>query len=192
MIVVNRDCDILAVDSQTERLFGFAQNEMIGNNVQILLPPRYGADPFYRQQFFVGPSASAGMELCDQRKDGTEFPIEIRASLRRTFTSSAIRDITERTEYERALEEKNSDLEDAISELDAFCYSVSHDRWAPSRAMDGFSRILLQDRSGSNLESRAAIVQRIVQRHGMRVRTEAEFNKGATFFFTTEAIPLAQ
>lgn len=88
MIGVNRDCDVLAVNSQTERLFGFAQNEMIGNNVQILLPPRYGADPSYRQQFFVGPSASAGMELCDQRKDGTEFPIEIRASLRGTFTSS--------------------------------------------------------------------------------------------------------
>jgi light-regulated signal transduction histidine kinase (bacteriophytochrome) len=55
---------------------------------------------------------------------------------------SAIRDISERKRFERALQEKNAELESANRELEAFSYSVSHDLRAPVRAMAGFARIL--------------------------------------------------
>jgi light-regulated signal transduction histidine kinase (bacteriophytochrome) len=78
-----------------------------------------------------------------------------------TLVLSAIRDITERKRFERELQEKNTALEAANRELEAFSYSISHDLRAPLRAMGGFARVLERQFAGQLPPEAQQAVQRI-------------------------------
>jgi two-component system, sensor histidine kinase and response regulator len=118
MIIVNREGEIVLVNSQAERLFGYSRSEMLHQEVEILLPERFrGQHQHHQSHFFAAPKnrpmgAGAGFEFYGLRQDGSEFPAEITLGPLETqegiLVSSAIRDISERKRAEKRLQESET------------------------------------------------------------------------------------
>ena len=109
-VIVDAQGTIVLVNQQTERLFGYGREELIGKSVELLVPPasrhahkgerlRYSAEPKTRRL--------AARDLAGRRKDGSEFPAEISLSPARsgnaTLVVAAIRDVSERKREQEAL-----------------------------------------------------------------------------------------
>jgi len=110
MVIVDSSGRIVLVNAQTERLFGYAREELVGQWVEILVPDRYRrTHPAHRARYFDDPQVrgmGSKLELHGRRKNGEEFDVEISLSPLKSdegvFVSSAIRDITERRTAEAA------------------------------------------------------------------------------------------
>lgn len=112
MVVSNRQGEVVLLNAQAERLFGYSAEELVGRNVVILMPERFRAAHANQcSKYFHSPQAksnSPGLELCGLRKDGTEVPVEVSLSPFVTkegrLLIAAIHDITERKRVESVLE----------------------------------------------------------------------------------------
>lgn len=153
IVIVNAVGEIVLVNSQTELLFGYAREDLLGQKIEILIPARFaGRHPALRGAFVntARPRAmGAGLELFGLRKDGSEFPVEISLAPLDTedgvLVSSAIRDISDRKQIENALQEKSNELERANLAKDRFLASMSHELRTPLNAILGFAELLADD-----------------------------------------------
>jgi two-component system, cell cycle sensor histidine kinase and response regulator CckA len=104
MVCVDADGRIMLVNAQTERLFGYGRDELVGQPVEMLVPDAVREiHPGYRAGYVADPRPrpmGAGMELAGRRRDGTTFPAEISLSAIDTdegiLVSASVRDVTER------------------------------------------------------------------------------------------------
>jgi PAS domain S-box-containing protein len=106
IVLANREGRIIMTNPQVELMFGYAQQELIGQPVEILVPARFHSGHIdHRSDYSKKPVARAmgkGRKLTAVRKDGSEFPIEVILTpvetAHGTVVASIIRDITERNQ----------------------------------------------------------------------------------------------
>ena len=119
IVGIARNGRITLVNAQAERLFGYTRDELLGEMVEVLVP-RHARDvhPAHRTGYFTRATPrpmGAGMQLAARRKDGSEFPVEISLSALDTedgaVVLSAIRDVTDRLEWQAARERLKSQAE---------------------------------------------------------------------------------
>jgi protein-histidine pros-kinase len=151
MVIVNKAGEIVLINSQTEKLFGYARQDLLGRSIEILVPERFRGDqPARGTRYFTEPRArpvGAVEHLYGLRKDGSEFPVEISFSPLETdegtLVSSSFRDISERKRFEQALQDKNDELVKASQAKDRFLACMSHELRTPLNAVLGFTGTLL-------------------------------------------------
>lgn len=104
IVIIDGSGSIRLVNAQTERLFGYQRESLIGKSIEVLIPERLrDRHTGHRTGYFRSSKVremGAGLELLGRRKDGTEFPVEISLSPLETeegvWASAAVRDVTDR------------------------------------------------------------------------------------------------
>jgi protein-histidine pros-kinase len=150
MIIVNEWGEIELVNTQSELIFGYKREELLGQAGEILLPERFRRIYGSNAGFFKQPeSVSASLELYARRKDGTEFPVEVSLSPIKTeegvFVLGAIRDTTERKLQEDL---KRKSLEETNRLKSEFLANMSHELRTPLNGIIGFSEMMYDGRLG--------------------------------------------
>jgi len=172
IVVVDETSTIVLVNDQTERLFAYRRQELLGQPVDILVPKRFrSAHRAHRGGYFRAASLrpmGSGMDLSGARRDGREFPVEISLSPLTTDMGAlvicAIRDVTFQREAQRVaaraamanVREANEHLitqtvhaqvvaEEAEQDShlkDEFLATISHELRTPLNAILGWARML--------------------------------------------------
>lgn len=169
ILMVDVQGRIALANGQACAMFGYSQQELLGQPVEMLLPERFRhKHQVYRGSFIQAPQSRAmggGRELYAKRKDGSEFAIEIGLTPLDVhdgrFIVGTLIDITERKRVEEEIRQKNAQLSRLNDELTNFAYSVSHDLKAPLTAIQGLTRIAIEDLDANELAEARANLNRV-------------------------------
>ncbi|GGZ83990.1 PAS domain S-box protein [Streptomyces echinoruber] len=186
MVIVDGTGTIRLVNAQTEALFGYGREELLGRPVELLVPHRFRAHHVRHRDGYAAHRQvrpmGADLELHGLRKDGTEFPAEISLSPLETadgpLVSAAVRDVSERRAAEAHISELASLVESSQDAILAETLDGYLTYWnAAAERMYGYSAEEVIGRHVSLLAPAGlrgevdTLVKRL--RHGESVHSEA-------------------
>lgn len=148
MVIIDEKGRIISFSKAAERLFGFAEAELVGENVSTLMPSpdRERHDGYLERYLKTGEKRIIGIGrlVTGRRRDGTTFPMELavgetRIGNERVFTGF-IRDLTERQDYEKRLHTVQAELAHVsrVSAMGTLATSIAHELNQPLTAIANY------------------------------------------------------
>jgi two-component system sensor kinase FixL len=190
MIVIDEAGIMRSFSPAAERLFGWTAGEAIGRNVSMLMPSphREAHDGYLERYYTTGERRIIGIGriVVGERKDGSTFPMELAVGEMRgkggRYFTGFIRDLTERQEAERRLQEMQSELVHVsrLTALGEMASALAHELNQPLAAIANYvtgSRQLLA-RDGADLGKVRGALERASEqalRAGQIIRRLREF-----------------
>jgi PAS domain S-box-containing protein len=177
MLIVDSEGRIELLNAQTETLFGYARDELLGTSIDRLVPDRFReAHRATRDRYLENPTVrpmGGARELHGLRKGGEEVAVEISLSPLRwgdtRLVCAAVRDVSGLRETRYTLQRQSTELESANRalsetnrELERFAYIASHDLREPLRAVAGFAQLLARRYKGEFDERADGYIQHIL------------------------------
>ena len=162
MIVIDTSGIVQCINPAAVRIFGYAPEEVVGQNIRILMPePYHGEHDGYIANYVATGERKVigiGREVSGRRKDGTIFPMDLGVTQLQLGDAVAfvgtIRDITDRKAAEVRVQRYVADLRKSNQALDEFAYIASHDLKEPLRGLSNNASFLKEDlRDALNADS---------------------------------------
>ena len=157
MVLVNKVGDIVLVNRQTEKMFGYDRKELVGSSARKLAAAesieRLAASTRRVDDGTFAEQTHTAIDLDGCHKDGSLFPMEVTLSSLATtdegiLLSVAIRDVTVRKQGEARLMQMVAELDRSNEELSQFAYIASHDLQEPLRMVTSYTQLLSKRYAG--------------------------------------------
>lgn len=178
MVIINRSGQIVIVNSQTEKVFGYRREELLGRPVEMLLPSRYAALHRVQREGYCFAQQIRPMgkqkDLFGLRRDGDEFPVEVALSPLQVgdelLVTSAIRDVSERKRMEAELEASRAmAIQTArLTALGEMSAGIAHEVNNPLTVIAASARNLMR------LAEQAEISASELRKHAERITTTSD------------------
>lgn len=188
VVVIERDGRIVIVNAQTEALFGYRREAMLGQSVEMLLPERFrGSHVAHRADYANEPrtrSMGEGLALFGRRADGSEFAIDISLAPLDTeqglLLAATVRDVTERKRLEAS--------------RDQFIHLAAHELRTPLTTLATLGTTLamhLHEMSAENVEAALDALKRQGERASSMVANLLDLSQLDTGRADVQLEPLA-
>lgn len=179
--------NISLVNAQANTIFGYGATELLGKNLEIIMPERFRPAHSKQPDYLKEPKArhlNQEYDLYALRKDGTEFPVEIGLTPiitdEGTVALASIVDITEMRQNEATIKKQMSEIQTKSYEMEQFIYIASHDLQEPLRTLLNYIQLLEEDypeQMNGEIGIHLSEMKSAIKRMGILVRSLLDYGR---------------